>query len=361
MSSSTTHEATAPATNDDDEESETIPTTAIRSSSSSKANDKENNIVRMGGYQEHEEGKHDADASTTNNDIIMNYPIHVQQSQPQRREDDRGEEEYERAVRRALTENEYVKQINSQLVAKLNIITTENEASKGSIHKLTNVCQSMKELIIELANAKDTSDNKLRELEKVASVSSRRISSSRKDGNDGKTQAKVVTLAKLEALEIGQRSMDEMVSALRESLDVACRERDEANEKVAELTTSLVAATSESSSAATSSAKEHATTQTSGGGALLDEEELWKGKLALVTNEKEAWVQKYNDSSTKLAELTMERDALQVKYDEMQEGMNTKGGGVETIFISKTIMEGEEDDWKTKYGELTEQLKQLTL
>ena len=113
MSSSTTHEATATATDDDEEESETFPTTAIRSSSRN-ANDKENNIVRMASYHEHEEGKHDADASTINNDMIMNYPIHVQQPQ-QRCEDDRGEEEYERAVRRALTENEYVKQINSQL------------------------------------------------------------------------------------------------------------------------------------------------------------------------------------------------------------------------------------------------------
>ncbi len=279
------------------------------------ADDKENNVG---------EGKNCNDTINT----IMN--LEQQQQQQQQRREDRGEEVYDRAVRRALTENEYVKQINSQLLAKLNAVTHENEASKGSILKLTTICRSMKELIIELASEKDSSDIKVRELEKM--TSSRSSSSSRKDG-------KIVTLAKLEALEIGQRSMDEMVTSLRESLDVACRERDEANAKVVALTLAV--------EEEAKIAKEPQVMIAPPNG----EDEL-KGKLALITEQRDDWVQKYNESSKKLAEITDERDTLKVKCDEMQ---NRKG--MELDCISKKIKQ----DSETKYKELAEQLKQITL
>ncbi len=182
-------------------------------------------------------------------------------------------EEYDQAVRRALTENAYVKKVNSQLIAKLNTMAADP------------------------TNATDASDFK----------TSRRADD------------KIVTLAKLEALESKQRSMDEMVTALRESLDNACRERDDANAKVAAL--------------------------------LLAAEE----PVALVNNvwERTAagnWEQKYTESSKKLVEVMYERDRLKIKCDEMQ-GMK----GVETVFISK-----KKDDWETKSEELAKQLNQVT-
>ncbi len=209
----------------------------------------------------------------TNRDIDSNFMmVDSEDKENHPRREDRADE-YDTAVLRALTENAYVKKVNSQLITKLHTITSDSSV------------------------ATDASGFK----------SSRR------------TEDKIVTFAKLEALENKQRSMDEMVTALRESLDVACRERDDANAKVA----ALLFAVEEPVN-------------------LVND--VWERNAA------RSWEKKYNESSKQLVEVMYERDRLKIKYDEMQ-GMK----GVETVFISR-----KKEDWETRSEELAKQLDQVT-
>ncbi|KAL7482979.1 hypothetical protein ACHAW6_008628 [Cyclotella cf. meneghiniana] len=73
--------------------------------------------------------------------------------------------EYERAIRRALLENEYVRKINAKLVAKLESQTSEEENTKTSLKRLESVAQCYKDLMVELVDGKRNAEERAVELE----------------------------------------------------------------------------------------------------------------------------------------------------------------------------------------------------
>ncbi|KAL7517347.1 hypothetical protein ACHAWX_002276 [Stephanocyclus meneghinianus] len=73
--------------------------------------------------------------------------------------------EYERAIRRALLENEYVRKINAKLVAKLESQTSEEENTKTSLKRLESVVQCSKDLIVEMVDGKRNAEERAVELE----------------------------------------------------------------------------------------------------------------------------------------------------------------------------------------------------
>jgi len=228
--------------------------------------------------------------------------------------------EYERAIRRALLENDYVKKVNSQLITKLNTMSQENEASRESVQKMKGVCESMKELITELAAAKDMSDGKVQEMERTY----RQVA----DAEDAR-------MAKLEALEIGQRAMDGMVAGLRDSMEAARRERDEAREEVSTLL----------------AAKEALAKVVAERDVSTYEKKYLEGvQVAALTKERDDWKEKFNQSAKEMGKV-----GLKVKYGEMQVLLNEKEELVGTVAaVSK-----KSEDWEAKYSKSTKELKQI--
>lgn len=62
---------------------------------------------------------------------------------------------YQRAIRRAVLENDYVSKINSKLVQKLELQTREQGYSEKDLAEVQSICEKMKQLVTELADAKN--------------------------------------------------------------------------------------------------------------------------------------------------------------------------------------------------------------
>lgn len=165
----------------------------------------------------------------------------------------RSHSECERALRRALSENERVREINSALLSKLSHMTRESEAGREGVRKMKVACDSMKRLAEELVEA--ANENKKGndgEGDDDEASGSGKDGRSNKDGDggdpderdddgdrngeaevsniykEGANDAEESCRARLEALEIGQRAADRLVVELRTSLEAARSERDEA-------------------------------------------------------------------------------------------------------------------------------------
>ncbi len=69
---------------------------------------------------------------------------------------------YQRAIRRAVLENDYVSKINSKLVQKVELQTREQGYSDKDLAKVQSVCEDMKQLIRELEDGKNNAEEKVR-------------------------------------------------------------------------------------------------------------------------------------------------------------------------------------------------------
>ena len=69
---------------------------------------------------------------------------------------------YQRAIRRAVLENDYVSKINSKLVQKLELQTREQGYSDKDLAEVQSICEKMKQLVTELADAKNNAEEEVR-------------------------------------------------------------------------------------------------------------------------------------------------------------------------------------------------------
>lgn len=243
---------------------------------------------------------------------------------------DQQHREYERAIRRALLENEYVKKVNSQLLTKLSAAARENEASAESIEKLKSVCASMKDLVTDLAAAKDGSDQRLREAERNYRLVA---------------EAEEERAARSEALGVERRELDEMVTELRESLDLARKERDGARADAARIAAEkegLVRVAAERLNDITRLQKEK-----------IDLEEA----AVAVTKEREGWERRFEGCSKELSDVASERDGLSVELDGLRTQL-AKEKDESSASIAAASRRSEE--YEAKYNSAAEQLKAAT-
>ena len=68
---------------------------------------------------------------------------------------------YQRAIRRAVLENDYVSKINSKLVQKVELQTREQGYSDKDLAQVQSICEDMKQLIAELADGKNNAEEKV--------------------------------------------------------------------------------------------------------------------------------------------------------------------------------------------------------
>ena len=69
---------------------------------------------------------------------------------------------YQRAIRRAVLENDYVSKINSKLVQKVELQTREQGYSEKNLAQVQNICEDMKQLITDLADGKSNAEEQVR-------------------------------------------------------------------------------------------------------------------------------------------------------------------------------------------------------
>eukprot|EP00984_Skeletonema_dohrnii_P033890 scaffold31968_cov128-Skeletonema_dohrnii-CCMP3373.AAC.1 len=69
---------------------------------------------------------------------------------------------YQRAIRRAVLENDYVSKINNKLVQKVELQTREQGHSDKDLVQVQSICEDMKQLITELADGKNDAEEKVR-------------------------------------------------------------------------------------------------------------------------------------------------------------------------------------------------------
>jgi len=185
--------------------------------------------------------------------------------------------QYERAIQRSLTESDQLQTINTQLLTKVQTLTNENTIQNDNINKLTSICSSLKDLIIELSSAKEKdvsiANTKLTEMEDQY----KQIAKSEKERKD-----------KLKKLVAAQGSLDNMVNELRASVEVTKKERDELKVKCNELKKEQVAAAIAETELST----------------VVPERDSLKLKCNELTVER-------NELETKLGEVTTQRNELQ--------------------------------------------------
>eukprot|EP00985_Skeletonema_marinoi_P016488 scaffold8884_cov139-Skeletonema_marinoi.AAC.1 len=69
---------------------------------------------------------------------------------------------YQRAIRRAVLENDYVSKINNKLVQKVELQTREQGHSDKDLVQVQSICEDMKQLITELADGKNDAEENVR-------------------------------------------------------------------------------------------------------------------------------------------------------------------------------------------------------
>lgn len=98
---------------------------------------------------------------------------------------------YQRAIRRAVLENDYVSKINNKLVQKVERQTWEHGCFDKDMVEVQNICGDMRQLITELVRSKNEAETKVQEL--ISSVRNMKMDLSAKEEKVQKLATKVGT------------------------------------------------------------------------------------------------------------------------------------------------------------------------
>ena len=144
-----------------------------------------------------------------------------------RQESSQQTQKYERAIRRALLENEYVRKINVKLIAKLQYLEEEEDNVKSSLQMLDAVVHQSKQCMREMEVTKQNAMGRCRDLEgrnrqlfTELNITSNEVQR-QKLKMETMQSTSVERDARMKQMEIASQKQDEMVAFLRDSLETS--------------------------------------------------------------------------------------------------------------------------------------------
>ena len=135
---------------------------------------------------------------------------------------------YQRAIRRAVLENDYVSKINNKLVQKVELQTRE----QGDLSQVQSICKDMKQLITELAGSKHNAEEKVKlltnnvaQMELAMSVQEERVQELASNVETSEEQNN--------RLAADKNALDSEVSRLRQQMEALEKEKEGVSEALA--------------------------------------------------------------------------------------------------------------------------------
>mmetsp|Transcript_289 Transcript_289/g.617 ORF Transcript_289/g.617 Transcript_289/m.617 type:complete len:930 (+) Transcript_289:34-2823(+) len=139
---------------------------------------------------------------------------------------------YQRAIRRAVLENDYVSKINNKLVQKVELQTREQGHSDKDLVQVQSICEDMKELITELADGKNDAEENVRLL--TSNVAKMELAMIAQEGRvEELTSSAETTEDQINKLVADKDALNREVLSLRERKDELEKEKKGVSEALA--------------------------------------------------------------------------------------------------------------------------------
>ena len=139
---------------------------------------------------------------------------------------------YQRAIRRAVLENDYVSKINNKLVQKVELQTREQGHSDKDLVQVQSICEDMKQLITELADGKNDAEENVRLL--TSNVAKMELAMIAQEGRvEELTSSAETTEDQINKLVADKDALNREVLSLRERKDELEKEKKGVSEALA--------------------------------------------------------------------------------------------------------------------------------